>query len=116
MRQRLARVLVFTCLSPVAPAGAADQPVKDVYATKCALCHGRDGQPNPVMAKARVPDFTSPAFHDQRSDAALRAVIDNGKPGTLMRGFQAELSESERAALVRHVRSLRKAAAAKPRQ
>jgi cytochrome c553 len=109
-------LLIAGSLSCAAHAAAADRPAKDLYVAKCALCHGRNGQPNPAMAQARVPDFTSPQFHDQRSDAALRASIDNGKAGTLMRGFKGELSEAERSALVKHVRSLRKDAPAQARR
>lgn len=114
MRPWISRLVVIGSLVCGPWVVAAERPVKDLYLSKCALCHGRDGRPNPAMAQARIPDFTSAQFHDQRSDAALRSSIDNGKPGTLMRAFRAELSEQERSALVRHVRSLRGTAKAKP--
>ncbi len=58
-----------------AKAGAA------VYNAHCKSCHGADGTANPAIAKmfkVEIPDLKSAEVQGM-SDAALKAVITNGK-------------------------------------
>jgi cytochrome c oxidase cbb3-type subunit 3/ubiquinol-cytochrome c reductase cytochrome c subunit len=56
-----------------------------VYAAKCASCHGAKGTEGPNVRLANA-EFLSVA-----SDAFLRHAIVNGRPGTSMKGYGAEL-------------------------
>lgn len=97
-------------LGMLAPAlQSAPVDAAPVYAAKCALCHGKDGVPSPVMASQKVPNMADPAWQAARTDADLKKSIEGGKPGTLMRGFKSELSAEQLAALVAQVRSFKAA-------
>lgn len=54
---------------------------KIVYASECSGCHGQDGKGGPFMSIAH------PVFLKGVSDAWLREVIREGRPGTPMPGF-----------------------------
>ena len=83
-------------------------PVEElVWAKSCTPCHGPNGQ---GMGTAKVPDFTSRAWHSSRTDAALTASILNGGDG--MPKFS--LPASVVASLVRKVRAFAAAPVAVP--
>lgn len=86
-------------------ATAAPRDARAVYNAKCALCHGRDGRANPALAHAKVRHFNDADWQQERSDSQLAASIADGREGTLMRPFRAELSAEEIAALVKLIRS-----------
>ncbi|MHB8416555.1 MAG: c-type cytochrome [Myxococcales bacterium] len=51
----------------------------DLYAKKCAVCHGDDGKGDTRMGRRfRAPDFTSAKWRATAKDAELRKVIENG--------------------------------------
>jgi cytochrome c oxidase cbb3-type subunit 2/cytochrome c oxidase cbb3-type subunit I/II len=94
------------------PTSNTDQPSRGalehgrtVFLQNCAPCHGvsADGKgvaaatlnPRPANFKLKQPDF----------DYILQVVRD-GIPGTAMPSWKAQLSESDRAALARFVRSV----------
>jgi putative heme-binding domain-containing protein len=71
----------------------------------CFLCHGADGKGTsmrPVLPP--IPDFTSPAFHKEHSDAQLRISILEGK-GTLMPANRGRVTEDQAEQLVAFVRT-----------
>jgi mono/diheme cytochrome c family protein len=76
-----------------------------VYATRCASCHGAKGTPSPGMkhAMAALPDFAT-ASATSLPDSLLREVILKGKG--LMPAYGTRLKPEEVAALVAFVRSL----------
>lgn len=82
-----------------------------LYRTNCSRCHGENGMgdaPDAAAMDVPMPDFTSAAFQDQRTDAQLRGVIvDGGAPhglSAMMPPWGRVLSDAEVDAMVRVVR------------
>jgi cytochrome c oxidase cbb3-type subunit 3 len=89
-------------------AGAAAYATPDgarLYVQNCAACHGEDGN-----GGIGVP-LALPSFQTVVSDDYLRSTIRHGRPGRVMPAFTA-LSDDEIAAVVKHVRTWNKGAAA----
>ncbi|MGO8792948.1 MAG: DUF5777 family beta-barrel protein [Terriglobia bacterium] len=74
-----------------------------IFADKCAACHGAEGKGGGPM---KTPDFTSPAVQAALSDASVTKTIRNGKTGTAMPAWSGKLSEVEINAVAAFVRSL----------
>lgn len=72
-----------------------------LFAEKCAACHGRDGKGNKSIG---TPDFTSPAFKSV-STADIQKTIEHGKGG-IMPAWQGKLTDRQISGLVAFVRSL----------
>ena len=69
-----------------------------LYAERCSPCHGEHGRGDGPTAPALVPpprDFADAAFWKGRTLAQLRAVVKDGKPGTMMPPFAGVLSDAE---------------------
>jgi mono/diheme cytochrome c family protein len=78
---------------------------RGLFQRLCASCHGTDGHGNALRAQLPwLPDFTSPAWHQRRSDAHLRTSIVEGK-GTAMPTFGGKLGDDQVRNLVAYVRS-----------
>lgn len=75
---------------------------KTVYSTYCASCHGEDGKP----AMAGVPDFSSKAFQDSKTDDQLVQSTKGGNGG--MPGFAAMIDDKQVVDVVAHIRTLAK--------
>ena len=98
------------------PAQDADAAIgKEKYRLFCASCHGANGDGHGPASKGLLPppgDFRLGKFKYGATDRDLFEVISDGaasKGGSgLMSGWSAVLSESDRWALVRHVRSFAK--------
>ncbi len=103
-----AAVLASGVVSATQAAQAAAPDGQALFATKCALCHGKDGVPPPAFAQKKVPDMSAAAWQKANSDVRLKKVISEGVPGTLMRGFAKDLKPSEIEAIVAHVRTFAK--------
>jgi len=71
----------------------------EIYASRCASCHGATGSegPNVRLANAELLDAASDDF--------LRYAIVNGRPGTAMRAFGGELTADDTADVVALLRS-----------
>jgi mono/diheme cytochrome c family protein len=90
------------CFFVVAPLAAQDGAA--IYKTKCAMCHGADGNPSPAMAKSMgLKSLGSPEVQ-KLSDAEMKDVVDKGK-GKMK---PIKLSPAERDAVVKQVRSFKK--------
>lgn len=77
-----------------------------LYDVRCASCHGSGGQGNgPEAPTPDMPDFTTAAYHDAKTDADIARAIRMGSG--LMPAFGGQLNERGISALVGHVRSLR---------
>jgi len=59
------------------------------------------------MLKPPPADFTS-ATSKKKSEANLREVVENGKPGTAMVPWKSQLSETEMSDVIGYVMALRK--------
>jgi mono/diheme cytochrome c family protein len=94
---------------PVEGEGSAEPPIaraaRALFIASCAGCHGRDGrgQGDARPPGARIPDFTSESFQNQRSDRQLALAIRDGRP--MMPPFGKQVTEQGIAALVQHVRT-----------
>lgn len=80
-----------------------------LFRMQCAPCHGASGQGDgPAAAEMSPPDLTRADFHERSTDAVIAATIRSGRGA--MPAF-TEIDEPGIAALVAHVRSLRRASA-----
>ena len=93
----------------VAPSRPPDlRAARELYAGRCAACHGGDGRGDGPAAKGLEPaptDFHDRERLDRRSAYALYSTITLGVPGTAMAAF-ADLSDDQRWGLALHVGSL----------
>ncbi|MBL8961244.1 MAG: cytochrome c/FTR1 family iron permease [Gemmatimonadetes bacterium] len=83
-------------------------PGEGLYLQRCAGCHGVTGMSDGDLTRAlsRLPaELSSFAWHVDRSDAQIGAVIREGVTGTAMPPAR-ELSAADVAQLVAHVRRL----------
>ena len=105
-------------LAALGAASALEMPVKPIdlavgrraYETNCASCHGPRGLGDGPAAKGMTPP--PPAIGDadsmaETSPALMYYVISSGVPGTKMPSWSAQLSSSERWAVIAYVQSLR---------
>jgi mono/diheme cytochrome c family protein len=84
------------------PAITTPVPVsgKDLFAAKCAACHGVNRQGTPGFAPALTPDNLA-----KLNDADITDTISNGRTGTAMPPFKGSLTTDQIAALVQFVKS-----------
>ena len=79
-------------------AGGIDPAVKtlgeQVFSANCAACHGADG------AGGIGPKLKPNTFVGGNSDAAVLAVVQNGRPGTAMPSWSGRLSAAQMDAVV----------------
>ena len=70
-------LLTLTMLLPFAAATA--QSADALYKSKCAMCHGATGTPNPAMANAMgIKPVSDPAIQKLTADD-MAATVKNGK-------------------------------------
>jgi mono/diheme cytochrome c family protein len=81
-----------------------------VYEKHCLVCHGLQGKgdgPTGKMLKPPPADFTS-AASKTKTEADLRQIIENGKPGTAMPPWKGQLSETDIMNVMAYLSTLRK--------
>jgi mono/diheme cytochrome c family protein len=101
---RLAAALLLTGFLS-APA-FAQSDTSATYKSKCAPCHGADGQANTQVGKAlKAASFKTPSIV-KASDADLFAVVKSGKGK--MPAWNGKLTDDEIKALVAFIRTLQK--------
>ena len=97
---------VLLMIALVASTVAQTAPAKDLFASKCAMCHGPDGSAQTTMAKnLKIRDFHS-ADVQKQSDAELKAVITKGKGK--MPAFEGKLTGEQIDQLVGYLREIGK--------
>ncbi len=95
--------LVF-CLS-LSNTFAGDIDTDEIYAEKCALCHGDDGKGSKIGIDFGVKDFTDAAWQGTRTDDDFVNSITNGNPeNSNYLPFGDMLSEEEIKAMAACVR------------
>ena len=101
------RSLVVTVfLFSFVAAGFAQNGGKNIFASKCALCHGPDGRGNTSIGKSlKVADLHS-ADAQKLSDADLKTVISNGK--NKMPPFKGKLTDAQISDVISYIRELGK--------
>ena len=78
----------------------------EIYAEKCALCHGEDGKGTSTGIDFGVKDFTDKEWQDSRTDDEFVHSITHGNPDNPNYiPFGDMLSEEEIKAMVPHVRT-----------
>jgi mono/diheme cytochrome c family protein len=98
----------IVALALAAPPSAAAADAAKVFKKKCAACHGKEGEPNKVFAKQGVRSFKDADWQKATKDPQVEESIRKGKKGTMMAGFDKQLSDEEIAALVAFIRQLGK--------
>ena len=70
--------LVLVCVMVLGVVGAAAQDSPMLYKTKCAACHGVDGNGDtPIAKKQNIKSFKDPSVQ-KMSEADLTAMIGEG--------------------------------------
>lgn len=77
-----------------------------LWSMRCASCHGESGRGDGTARPpgAQVPDLTTAAYKNKRSDAELHAIIKGGR--NMMPAFGDQLTDLGIDALIKHVRTL----------
>ncbi|ODT45690.1 MAG: hypothetical protein ABS70_02555 [Nitrospira sp. SCN 59-13] len=80
-----------------------------LYHESCQNCHGPTGKGDSEMAAYLTPapaNLTSKATQE-KTDAQLRKVIQEGRPGTAMTGYAAAFDEEKLDDMIAYIRSLK---------
>jgi cytochrome c6 len=93
------KILVAAVALSLASTGLAADAAA-LYASKCAVCHGKDGKGTPAGQKMGAPDLAKAA---KGSEKEISGVIANGKGK--MTAFKGKLSAEEIDALAKYVKA-----------
>lgn len=98
-------MIALVLVSSVAIA-SAEGAGKNIFASKCSICHGPDGSGKTSMGKAlNIADLHS-ATVQKMSDADLKNVITNGK--NKMPAFKGKLTDAQMGDVLAYIRTLGK--------
>jgi mono/diheme cytochrome c family protein len=78
----------------------------DLFATKCASCHGKDGAGNTPMGKNLKLKALGSADVQKASDKDLKDTIEKGKPPR-MPAYKGKLTDTQISELVKYIRTLK---------
>ncbi len=98
------RAIDFSTTTAATVITTADGPA--LYASKCVICHGRNGAGTAALRAKGQPDLSTAEWQKTHSDEQIAVRIREGKGK--MPGFGKKLSDEEIKALVRQVRTLRR--------
>jgi len=99
-------LLVMVTFTGIASAQGAAAG-KDLFAAKCAICHGADASANTTMGKnLKIPNLHTPEVQ-KKSDAELTVIITKGK-GKVMPAFEGKLTSEQVSQLVAYIREVGK--------
>jgi mono/diheme cytochrome c family protein len=98
-------LLAPPCARPSALGGASTPT--EIFNSKCALCHAKNGAGLPNWRAKGQPDFTNADWQKSHSDTQIAETIRNGK-GKFMPSFKARLSEQDIQGIVSVVRGFGK--------
>ena len=99
-------LLVLLMIAFADSAAAQNTPAKDLFVSKCAICHGADGSAKTTMGKnLNIRDFHSAEVQKQ-SDADLKTMIAKGK--AKMPAFDGKLTGEQIDQLVGYIREIGK--------
>lgn len=78
----------------------------ELFAAKCARCHGADGKGDTVTGRSLdAPDFTDESWKGRHSTAEMTSVVVKGQKG--MPAFGTKLTRRQISSLVAYVRSFK---------
>ncbi len=82
---------------------------KKLYLESCQSCHGPTGKGDSDMAAYLTPPPANLAAKatQSKTDAQLRKIILEGRPGTAMSSFDGAFEESQLVDLLAYIRSLK---------
>lgn len=107
LRCALIVVCMWLTRGEAARAASADKG-RDVYANRCAFCHGAGGKGDGPAAAALKPpptNFAAVDFWKRVNPETIKGVIQNGKPGTAMVAFKASLNDEQIDDLIAYLRT-----------
>ena len=105
MNVRLISAL-FLMLALTGFATADDAAGKNIFSTKCAICHGASGDgKTPICKTLNIPDFHS-AQAQKMTEAEVKAIVTDGK--NKMPAFKGKLTDAQIDQVVDYVRHLGK--------
>ncbi len=99
----IAAVGVLAGTPAATPQAEAAPSAARIFSSKCASCHAPDGK----GSIGGTPNFQDAGWQSSRSDASLTASIRDGK-GNLMPAWGKELTPAQIAALVKHIRAMKR--------
>lgn len=94
---------------PVAASSQGDaESGRKIYVERCQGCHGPTGKGDSAMAAHLKPPPANLAAQStqKKTDAELRRIIREGRPGTAMVSFGGVLDEVRLSDLIAYIRSL----------
>ncbi|MBU6482705.1 MAG: c-type cytochrome [Nitrospirae bacterium] len=82
---------------------------KKIYLESCQSCHGPTGKGDSDMAAYLTPPPANLAAKktQAKTDAELRKMILEGRPGTAMSSYEGTFEEAQLADLLAYIRSLK---------
>lgn len=103
-------VLTVVSVSPVtvaAPSGKSESGRK-IYLESCQSCHGPTGKGDSDVAAylTSPPSNLTAKATQNKTDAELRTIIVEGRPGTAMASFDGAFDEAQLADLIAYLRSI----------
>ncbi|MFL5320815.1 MAG: c-type cytochrome [Myxococcaceae bacterium] len=110
-RERTTAFFVRVALGgELAPTGStrSDDSAKEIWAGRCAHCHGAEGQPRKLAAKNGARDLSSVDWQTHRTDEQLRQVIENGAHDSRMKAFRVALTRDQVTDLVAYIRDFKR--------
>jgi mono/diheme cytochrome c family protein len=104
-------VVVLGLVQPTLAASAKGnaEAGKKIYSESCQSCHGPTGKGDSDMAAYLTPPPANLAAKatQSKTDAQLRKIILEGRPGTAMASFDGAFEEAQLADLIAYIRSLK---------
>ncbi len=101
-----ASVMVLVAALAVPVVTFASDSGGDLYNTKCATCHGKDGAGQTPMGKSMKLRDLGSADVQKQSDAELTTIVEKGKGK--MPPFGGKLTADQVKEVVKYLRSLKK--------
>lgn len=103
-------VLTVVSVSPVTIAAPSGNPEsgRKIYLESCQSCHGPTGKGDTDLAAYLTPppsNLTAKATQT-KTDAELRKIILEGRPGTAMASFDGAFEEDQLTDLIAFIRSI----------
>ncbi|GIW40019.1 MAG: hypothetical protein KatS3mg076_0596 [Candidatus Binatia bacterium] len=99
--------LVFALLASASHA-ADPEAGKEIYAKRCAYCHGESGRGDGPAGRLLEPpptNFADPDYWARADVAKMKDAIRNGRQGTAMMPFAPSLSEEDIDNLLSYLRT-----------
>ncbi len=106
MKSKLMVVMLVLAIVAIPVASWAADEGADLFAGKCAACHGKAGDAESAMAKKmNIKPLSSPEVQ-KKSDTDLTKVITKGEGK--MPAYEGKLSADQIKSLVAYIRTLKK--------